>query len=60
MIYLSIAELQKNFDPILERVESGETFYVKNNDKDFVMMPNILYQELDELIRIHKDHEEGS
>lgn len=59
MNYLIITELQKNFDTILDRVESGETFYVKNNNKDFIMMPNNLYQELDELVRIHKDHEEG-
>ena len=59
MIYLSITELQQKFDQILDRVQSGETFYIKNNNKDFVMIPNDFYQELDELIVIHKDHEEG-
>ncbi len=57
---ITIEELQKDFDAILSRVESGESFLIKSEYGNVALVPYSEYQELDDLIRIHTDHEEGS
>jgi len=57
---LTIEELQKDFDAILSRVESGESFLIKSRYGNVALVPYDEYRELDDLIRIHTDHEEGS
>jgi antitoxin (DNA-binding transcriptional repressor) of toxin-antitoxin stability system len=57
---ITIEELQKDFDAILSRVESGESFLIKSEYGNVALVPYAEYQELDDLIRIHTDHEEGS
>jgi antitoxin (DNA-binding transcriptional repressor) of toxin-antitoxin stability system len=63
----TIEEFQENFDVLLDRVENGESFVIKSDHGNAVMIPyNEVVQILEEsnvdqeVIRIHTDHEEGS
>jgi prevent-host-death family protein len=66
----TVEQFQANFDNLIERVENGECFIIKDGKKSAVIVP---YKETikyaldpltpnvdDELIRLHIDHEEGS
>jgi antitoxin (DNA-binding transcriptional repressor) of toxin-antitoxin stability system len=63
----TVEEFQKDFDKLIERVENGESFIIRDGNKNAVIVP---YNETikyaiesnvdDELIRLHTDHEEGS
>ena len=62
----TVEEFQEDFDNLLERVESGESFVITSEGKEVVIMPAEDYdlivdgiEEHDDLIRIHTDHEEG-
>ena len=50
---ISIEEFQKNFDDLIERVESGESFVISSEYGEAVITP------YDELVKIHTDHDEG-
>ncbi len=62
----TIEEFQSDFDNLMNRVESGESFIIRDGNKSAVIVP---YNETikyaiestvdDELIRLHTDHEEG-
>ena len=56
---LTIEELQADFDAIITRVEKGETFLIKSEHGNATLIPYGEYEEVDDLIRIHTDHEEG-
>lgn len=56
---LTIEELQADFDAIMNRVEGGESFLIKSEHGDAMLIPYGEYKEVDDLIRIHTDHEEG-
>jgi len=63
----TVEEFQTDFDALLDRVEKGESFVIKSEHGNVVMIP---YDEViqvleesgvsDDIIRIHTDHEEGS
>jgi antitoxin (DNA-binding transcriptional repressor) of toxin-antitoxin stability system len=66
----TVEEFQADFDNLIDRVENGESFIIRDGRKSAVIVP---YNETikfaldqqnpivnDELIRIHTDHEEGS
>ena len=66
----TVEEFQTNFDNLMNRVENGECFIIKDGKKSAVIVP---YRETikyaldslkpsveDELIRLHTDHDEGS
>ena len=63
----TIEEFQENFDTLMNRVESGESFIITSEHGNAVMVP---YNEVvdifeeagvdEEIIRIHTDHEEAS
>ena len=63
----TIEEFQSDFDNLMQRVENGESFIIRDGDNSAVIVP---YNETikyaveslvdDELIHIHTDHEEGS
>ena len=63
----TVEEFQADFDTLMERVENGESFIIRDGDNSAVIVP---YNETikfavesyvdDELIRVHTDHEEGS
>jgi len=63
----TIEEFQKDFDALMDRIENGESFIIKSEHGNAVMVPYDRVVEIfedsgvsDELIRIHTDHEEGS
>ncbi len=56
----TIEEFQTNFDSLLERVENGESFIITSEHGDAMMTPYGEYKEVDDIIRIHTDHDEGS
>ena len=63
----TIEEFQDDFDNLMNRVENGESFVIKSEHGNAVIVP---YKEVvqvfqdarvdDDVIRIHTDHEEGS
>ena len=66
----TVEEFQNDFDNLMERVENGESFIIRDGRKSAVIVP---YNETikytmdqqksfvdDEMIRLHTDHEEGS
>ena len=64
----TVEEFQADFDALLDRVERGESFVIKSENGNCVMIP---YNEVirvledagvseEDIIRIHTDHEEGS
>jgi prevent-host-death family protein len=56
---LTVDQLQENFDEYMNRVESGESFVIISERGNVMMIPYGEYNELDDLVRIHTDHEEG-
>lgn len=58
---ITVEELQKNFDEYINKVETGQSFLIKSEYGNAVLIPYSDYTtEIDDLIRIHTDHEEGS
>ena len=63
----TVEEFQSDFDNLMERIESGESFIITSEHGNVVMVP---YKEVvqvledcgvsEDIIRIHTDHEEGS
>ena len=63
----TVQEFQEDFDNLMQRVENGESFIIRDGENSAVIVP---YNETikyavesvvdDELIHIHTDHEEGS
>ena len=63
----TVEEFQADFDNLIQRVESGESFIITDGERNAVIVP---YNETikfaiesdvdDDVIRIHTDHEEGS
>ena len=51
----SVEYWQENWDELMARVEKGEHIGVTNGKDTAIMMPAD-----DELIRMYRDHEEGS
>ena len=64
----TIEEFQKDFDALLDRVENGESFVIKSEHGNAVMIPykdvvSICEEsnvDFEEIVKIHTDHEEGS
>ena len=57
---LTIEELQQDFDNIISLVENGESFLIKSEYGDAMLIPYSEYKEVDDLVKIYTDHEEGS
>jgi antitoxin (DNA-binding transcriptional repressor) of toxin-antitoxin stability system len=55
----TVEEFQSDFDNLLSRVENGESLIITSEHGDAMMIPYSQYKEVDDLIRIHTDHEEG-
>jgi hypothetical protein len=56
---LTVEQVEADFDAIMGRVEAGESFIIQSEHGDAMLIPHKFYEELDELVRIHTDHEEG-
>ena len=57
---LTVEQVEANFDAIMDRVESGESFIISNEHGDVIMTPANVIEEVDDLVRIYRDHNEGS
>ena len=64
----TVEEFQADFDNLIDRVENGESFIISSEHGNAVIVP---YTEvvqicedanvdLDEIVKIHTEHEEGS
>ena len=63
----TVEEFQSDFDNLMERIDSGESFIITSEHGSAVMVP---YKEVvqvfedcgvsEDIIHIHTDHEEGS
>ncbi len=64
----TVEEFQADFDNLIDRVESGESFLITSEHGNAVIVP---YSEVvqvcqesnmdfDEIVKIHTEHEEGS
>ena len=63
----TVEEFQSDFDNLMQRVEKGESFIIRDGNKSAVLVP---YNETikyaiessvdDELMNIYTEHEEGS
>lgn len=64
----TIEEFQADFDNLIKKVQNGESFLIKSEHGNAIMVP---YNEViriceesnvdfEEIVKIHTDHEEGS
>lgn len=60
MKQLTLEELQENFDEVMNSVENGETFLIKSENGNVMLVPYGDYKEVDDFVRIYTNHEEGS
>ena len=68
MVELAFAEFEKDFDAYMDRIEAGESFLIRQPDgRAVVAVPAGEYEaaattvaEVDELVDLYSDHEEGS
>ena len=64
----TIEEFQADFDDLIEKVQNGESFLIKSEHGNAIMVPyNEVIQiceesnvDFEEIVKIHTDHEEGS
>ena len=55
----TIEEFQEDFDNLLERVETGESFVITSEYGNAVLIPYAEYKEVDELVKCLCDHDDG-
>jgi hypothetical protein len=64
----TIEEFQADFDNLIEKVQNGESFLIKSEHGNAIMVPyneiiNICEEsdvDFEEIVKIYTDHEEGS
>jgi hypothetical protein len=56
---ITITELQSNFDQIITEVENGKTFIIESKYGNVALVPYDQCKEVDDLVKIYTDHEEG-
>ena len=56
----TVEEFQSDFDNLLDRIEGGESFIITSEHGNAMLVPYAEYKQIDDLIRIHTDHDEGS
>jgi hypothetical protein len=63
MKIITVEELQKDFDSVMEQVEKGYQFLIEGKSGNVLLMKYKIYdysEEKDDLTRIHTEHEEAS
>lgn len=61
MKIITVEELQKDFDSIMDLVEKGHQFIIESKSGSVLLMPYGIYENTeDDLVKLHTDHEEGS
>jgi len=57
MTEITYQQLNDQFDEIISRVEDGETFLIKYENNDFVLLPYKTYKEVvDEYSKLYIEH----
>lgn len=56
----TVQQFQENFDKLFQRVENGETFKIRDGNNIVMIIPYQITKDIDEIVRIYTDHEEGS
>ena len=63
----TVQQFQNDFDTLMERVENGESFIIKDGNKSAVIVPynetikmSIVTYSDEEIVKIYTDHEEAS
>jgi prevent-host-death family protein len=56
----TVEEFQQRFDELMDRVENGESFLISSDYGEAVIIPYQEYEEIEELVRIYTDHDEGT
>jgi len=63
----TVQQFQNDFDTLMERVENGESFIIKDGNKSAVIVPynETIKMSIDtysdeEIVKIYTDHEEAS
>lgn len=57
---VTVEELENSFENLISLVEKGETFLIKTDKGDALLVPYIETDAEDDLVKIYTDHEEGS
>ena len=57
---VTVEELENSFENLISLVEKGETFLIKTDKGDALLVPYIENGTEDDLVKIYTDHEEGS
>jgi len=57
---VTVEELENSFEKLICLVEKGETFLIKTDKGDALLVPYIENGNEDDLVKIYTDHEEGS
>lgn len=52
---ITIDQFQEDFDAIIDKVENGQSFLIKSEHGDAMLVPYSQYKEADDLIRIHTE-----
>ena len=55
----TVEEFQKDFDNLLGRVETGESFVITSEYGNAMLIPYAEYKEVDELVNCLCDHDDG-
>lgn len=55
----TVEEFQLHFDELLERVENGESFLVKSEYGNAIVIPYDEQRDVDDSIRCFYDHDDG-
>lgn len=56
----TVEEFQSNFDELIDKVENGKSIIITSEYGNAIMVPYKKYEEMDEYVQLHRDHEEGS
>ena len=57
---LTVEQVEADFDAIMDRVQAGESFIIQSEYGDAMLIPYKHYEEMDEIVRIHTNHDDGS
>jgi prevent-host-death family protein len=56
----TVEEFQQRFTELMDRVENGESFLISSDYGEAVIIPYQEYEEIEEMVRIYTDHDEGT
>jgi hypothetical protein len=70
LMEIEVSEFQKNINFFLKKVETGESFIIRNGNQKSLIVPfketikfamdSLNSSADDEIVRLHREHEEGS